>query len=136
MLALHAIATHAWRLRSFDIKAASLQEQPQSDRIIAVDPVPELLRALALKPQQICKLNKGAYGLIDAPYLWYCALVAELVSLGFEPSPFDPCFFVLRSEARTVEGVLGVYVDDGIGGGNPYFESKIKQLEKKFPLVP
>lgn len=37
------------------------------------------------------------YGLIDAPYLWYCALVTELIKLGFEPTPFDPCLFVIRN---------------------------------------
>ena len=138
MLALQAIATHAWTLRSFDIKAAFLQGQPQSDRIIAVDPVPELRRALGLTSKQICKLNKGAYGLIDAPYLWYCALVTELVALGFEACPFDPCFFVLRTyptnDQPKLEGVLGIHVDDGIGGGSELFESKIKQLEAKFPF--
>ena len=137
MIALQTISSHAWKLRSFDIKAAFLQGQPQADRIIAVDPVPELRRALQLKPQEICKLNKGAYGLIDAPYLWYCALVTELTKLGFETSPFDPCCFVLRSPSKgdqpgQLEGILGIHVDDGIGGGSEYFEEKIQQLEKKF----
>ena len=137
MIALQVISSHAWKLRSFDIKAAFLQGQPQSDRVIALDPVPELRKALDLKPQEICKLNKGAYGLIDAPYLWYCALVTELTRLGFETSPFDPCCFVLRSPPKgdqpgQLEGILGVHVDDGIGGGSPYFESKIQELEKKF----
>ena len=104
-----------------------------------MDPVPELRKALNLSPQQVCKLNKGAYGLIDAPYLWYCALVIELHALGFEICPFDPCFFVLRSHAtdttpEKLEGVLGIHVDDGIGGGSPIFEEKIRLLEKKFPF--
>eukprot|EP00435_Cladocopium_sp_Y103_P022606 s1610_g5.t1 len=137
MIALQTISSHSWRLRSFDIKAAFLQGQPQEGRIIAVDPVPELRKALAMKPQEICKLNKSAYGLIDAPYLWYCALVSELVRLGFETSPFDPCCFVLRSKPTNghpgkLEGILGVHVDDGIGGGSEYFEEKIRQLEQKF----
>ena len=139
MLALQIISSHSWQLRSFDIKAAFLQGQPQSDRVIAVDPVPELRKALNLSSSQICKLNKGAYGLIDAPFLWYCALVTELNALGFEASPFDPCFFVLRSPATAdspekLEGVLGIHVDDGIGGGSTVYEEKIKLLEKKFPF--
>jgi hypothetical protein len=139
MLALQIMSSHSWQLRSFDIKAAFLQGQPQSDRVIAVDPVPELRKALNLSSSQICKLNKGAYGLIDAPFLWYCALVTELNALGFEASPFDPCFFVLRSPATAespekLEGVLGIHVDDGIGGGSQVYEEKIKLLEKKFPF--
>ena len=139
MLALQVIASHAWQLRSFDIKAAFLQGQPQADRITAIDPVPELRRALNLQTSEVCKLNKSAYGLIDAPYLWYCALVSELMNLGFEQSPFDPCLMILRSyDERTqqtkLEGVLGIHVDDGIGGGSELFVAKIQQLEKKFPF--
>ena len=63
MVALQVIASHSWKIRSFDIKAAFLQGRPQADRVIAVDPVPELRQAMSLKPQQICKLNKSAYGL-------------------------------------------------------------------------
>ena len=139
MLALQVIASHAWQLRSFDIKAAFLQGQPQADRITAIDPVPELRRALNLRSNEVCKLNKSAYGLIDAPYLWYCALVSELVNLGFEQSPFDPCLMILRTyDQRTqeskLEGVLGIHVDDGLGGGSDVFVAKIKQLEMKFPF--
>ena len=112
MLALQVIASHSWKLRSFDIKAAFLQGQPQADRIIAVDPVPELRKALNLRPQEICRLNKSAYGLVDAPYLWYCSLIEELGKLGFETSPFDPCCFVLRTwsgdrKSFKLEGILG-----------------------------
>ena len=139
MIILQTIASHTWKMRSFDIKAAFLQGQPQSDRVIAIDPVPELRRAMNLKPQEICRLNKGAYGLIDAPYLWDCALVNELLRLGFEACPFDPCCFVLRtpttdSQDSKLEGILGIHVDDGIGGGSPVFEKAIQQLEKTFPF--
>ena len=139
MLALQVISSHSWKIRSFDTKAAFLQGQPQADRVIAIDPVPELRKALDLKPQEICRLNKSAYGLIDAPYLWYCSLVTELTQLGFEASPFDPCCFVLRAESQDgqpgqLEGILGIHVDDGIGGGSAVFEEKIRQLERKFPF--
>ena len=139
MIILQAIASHMWKVCSFDIKAAFLQGQPQSTRVMGLDPVPELRRAMNMQPHEIGKLNKGAYGLIDAPYLWYCALVQELTSLGFEISPFDPCLFVLREPADSatpgqLAGILGVHVDDGIGGGNAYYQSKIDQLETKFPF--
>ena len=139
MVVLQTIASHSWKMRSFDIKATFLQGRPQADRIIAIDPVPELRKAMGLSSQQICRLNKGAYGLIDAPYLWYCALVTELQRLGFEACPFDPCCFVLRtpateSQPSKLEGILGIHVDDGIGGGSPAFEAAIQQLEKTFPF--
>ena len=95
MLLLQLIASMGWSLGSFDIKAAFLQGEPQKDRVIGLDPVVELARAMNLKNHEICKLDKSAYGLIDAPYLWFQTLQEELKSLGFKPSPFDPCVFVL-----------------------------------------
>ena len=136
MILLQAIASCGWQLQSFDVKAAFLQGQPQSTRVMAVDPVPELRQAMNLGPQHVAKLNKSAYGLIDAPFLWFCSLVNELTRLGFEASPFDPCLFVLREPSHSknagrLAGILGVHVDDGIGGGNALYEEKIKELEKK-----
>lgn len=80
-----------------------------------------------------------AYGLIDAPFLWYQTLVTELEALGFEASPFDACTYVLRAPANSPNpgklcGILGVHVDDGIGGGDEVFEEKIRILESKYPF--
>jgi len=139
MIALQVISSCGWKLTSFDIKAAFLQGQPQSNRIMGIEPVKELKAAMNMTDHEVGKLNKGAYGLIDAPFLWYCALVTELKQLGFEATPFDPCLFVLRvpegePSAGSLAGILGVHVDDGIGGGNEFYDKKIKLLEKKFPF--
>ena len=64
MLLLQMIASKGWDLRSFDIKAAFLQGKPQKDRILAIEPVAELVQALQLQTNEICRLEKGAYGLI------------------------------------------------------------------------
>ena len=83
MLVLQLISSEGWDLMSFDVKAAFLQGT-QSDRVLGLEPVPELSRAMKLKPNEICQLVKGAYGLVDAPYLWYQTLRSELISLGFQ----------------------------------------------------
>ena len=135
MLSLQLIASKGWILRSFDIRAAFLQGKPQEGRTLAVEPVPELIEALQLATNEVCKLEKGAYGLIDAPYLWYMAISEELRNLGFSQSPFDPCQFILRHETTgALEGVIGLHVDDGICGGSQYFEKKLAILEKKYPF--
>ena len=82
MILLQLIASMGWSLGSFDIKAAFLQGKPQKDRIIGLDPVVELAKAMSLKTGEICKLDKSAYGLIDAPYLWFQTLQEELINLG------------------------------------------------------
>jgi transposase InsO family protein len=139
MIALQLVSSHKWTLQSFDVKAAFLQGKPQENRLIIIDPVPELRRAMSMTQHELARLNKGAYGLVDAPFLWYCTLVEELTKLNFEPSPMDPCLFVLRhpsdgQQPGRLAGVVGIHVDDGIGGGDTYFNEQIQKLEKKFPF--
>ena len=59
-LIAQAIASVQWTLMSFDIKAAFLQGKTQEDRVIAVEPVPEMVKAMNLKPNEVCKLVKSA----------------------------------------------------------------------------
>lgn len=135
MMVLQLIASKAWTLFSFDIRTAFLQGQPQKDRLLAIEPVPELSQALKLKSNEICKLTKSAYGLVDAPFLWYQALRKKLLEIGFEESPFDPCVYLLRDPKTGLpEGILGTHVDDGLGGGNSRFDAKIAELEATFPF--
>lgn len=48
MLLVQLIASMGWQLRSSDIQAAFLQGKPQSDRTLAIEPIPELIEALQL----------------------------------------------------------------------------------------
>ena len=132
-LLLQLIASKGWLIKSFDVKAAFLQGQTQDGRCLAVEPAQEFREILQLTDQEVLKFNKSAYGLIDAPFLWYQELNRTLQSLGFRQSPFDPCLYILFNEAeKTIDGILGMHVDDGICGGNSRFESKLDALEKKF----
>ena len=133
MLVLQLICSEGWELMSFDVKAAFLQGT-QSNRVLGLEPVPELIQAMKLKTTEICQLVKGAYGLVDAPFLWYQTLRGELTSLGFKTSPFDPCVFVLYDSHKKPIGVIGVHVDDGLCGGTPEFHQKLQQLESKYPF--
>ena len=135
MLLLQLIASMSWDLRSFDIKAAFLQGKPQSGRILGLEPVPELAAKMGLNKDEICRLTKSAYGLIDAPFMWFQALKEEVLRLGFEQSPFCPCTFILRCpKTRVPEGIIGVHVDDGLCGGNQRFMDKLQELERRYPF--
>ena len=134
MLVLQMISSEGWDLMSFDVKAAFLQGT-QSNRTLGLEPVPELRETMKLKPGEVCQLVKGAYGLVDAPYLWYKTLQAELTRLGFRTTPFDPCTFVLYDQSGKIpQGVIGIHVDDGLCGGNATFLEKLQQLEAKYPF--
>ena len=132
-LILQLIASRCWTLRSFDIKAAFLQGQPQADRVMGLEPVPEMVPALGLRENQILRLVKGAYGLVDAPFLWFKALTGELKRLGFQEAPWDPCVWILRDpKTHAPHGILGIHVDDGLCGGDQVFSDAVDQLEKTF----
>ena len=134
MLILQMIASNRWSVKSFDIKSAFLQGT-RGDRLLGLEPVDELKEAMGLKSNEICKLDKSAYGLIDAPFLWFKSLDASLKELGFIAAPFDPCVYLLwNPEAKTPSGILGVHVDDGICGGDEFFDRQIKLLEQKYPF--
>ncbi|CAL1173706.1 unnamed protein product [Cladocopium goreaui] len=64
------IASCGWQLQSFDVKAAFLQGQPQSDRVMAVDPVPAFLA---------CMLTMGLVEVLE-PYLQPARHVAQASS--------------------------------------------------------
>ena len=42
--------------------------------------------------------------------------------------------FFFKPNHTTPSGILGIHVDDGLCGGDSYFQSKIDQLEAKFPF--
>eukprot|EP00435_Cladocopium_sp_Y103_P002504 s5108_g1.t1 len=140
MLALQCIASHQWTARSFDIRTAFLRGSRQDDRILGVEPPAELRAKMQLRSSEVCELLKGAYGLINAPLLWYVELKTALISLGFVISPLDPCLFVLPKAQNTagepshIHGILGIHVDDGVGGGDATFTEAIRNLEKRFPF--
>ena len=94
MLIAQAIASMHWTLMSFDNKAAFLQGRTRENRVIAIEPVPEMVAAMDLKPNEVCRLVKSAYGLIDAPFLWFSQLDRTLRSLNFIPLPFGPCLYL------------------------------------------
>ena len=134
-LQLQLCASMGWTLKSFDIKAAFLQGELQSqDRKLAIEPVEELRRAMQLKPNEICELTKSAYGLVDAPFMWYQILVKAIKELKFLQSPFDPCQFVLRHPCGKLAGILGIHVDDGLASGDSYFDTQVAALEQRFPF--
>ena len=90
---------------------------------------------MRLKENEICRLEKSAYGLIDAPFLWFKELDRILRQLSFVPSPFDPCVYLLYKEnSKTPSGVIGMHVDDGLCGGDGYFSEQVAKLEAVFPF--
>ena len=98
-------------------------------RKLGIHPPPELQEALRMRGQDQCQLEGGAYGRVDAPFLWFQTFKETLEGLGFIQCPFDACTFSLITPkvdgAPKVHGVLGIHVDDG---GDSYFSKVIEEL--------
>eukprot|EP00435_Cladocopium_sp_Y103_P016264 s1455_g4.t1 len=134
MLILQLISSMNWMLMSFDIKAAFLQGSTQG-RTIGIEPPVEMIKAMNLSPAEVCQLSKSAYGLIDAPYLWFQEIDKALRELSFRPSPFDPTVYLLYPEGSTEPaGIIGLHVDDGLCGGNQFFMDQLHKLEQRYPF--
>ena len=89
---------------------------------------------LKLKEPEICELLKSAYGLVNAPYLWYQELKESLTQLNFQMSPLDPCLFSLSNGNGKLHGLIGIHVDDGLCCGDQVFTETLKKLEARFPF--
>ena len=134
-LILQFAASAKWKIRSFDIQTAFLRGSRQDGRILGMEPPQEMRSMMNLKPWECCELLKSAYGLVNAPLLWYEELKSALLSLNFRMSPLDPCTFVLpRQDGKGIHGLVGVHVDDGVGAGDTVFEQAIAQLEQRYPF--
>ena len=134
-LILQKVSADKWKLFNFDISTAFLQGQGDG-RALGIHPPEELKHALDMKLGDQCQLMGGAYGRVDAPFLWFKTLKGTLENLGFVQSPFDACTFSLISQDAQgkpeVHGILGVHVDDGPGGGDQYFKMVIQKLRDKY----
>ena len=120
------VASRGWSRINFDVSTAFLQGKGDG-RQLGIKAPEKLKLALKMGPTHQRQLDGGAYGRIDAPFLWFQTFKETLEKLGFIQSPFDACTFALISqlpERQTkVHGVLGIQVDDGMGGGNEHFIS-------------
>ena len=137
-LLLQQAASRRWRLINFDISTAFLKGEGDG-RPLGIHAPPEIKRALQMREGDQCSLEGGAYGRVDAPFLWYKALRSSLESLGFVACPFDGCLFSLITQdprnpkgRPRVRGILGIHVDDGIGAGDDHFKETIGRLRKLY----
>ncbi len=131
---LQICASKQWVIEAFDIKTTFLRGSRRDNRLLGVEPPEEMRSRMGLRADKICELRKSAYGLVNAPYLWYQEVREALLSLHFVISPMDPCLFVLPGPQGRIHGILGIHVDDGLGCGDQIYQQTITQLQTRFPF--
>ena len=105
-----------WIGELFDVGTAFLSGLP-IDRELYVRAPKEGLPAVddvaKIKPYALLRLLKGAYGLTEAPRLWYLRARQILIGIGFIELKCARAVFTLREEGALV-AILTLHVDDGM----------------------
>ena len=138
-IAFHLLCSQAClkkrQLGTLDCKTAFLTGR-KHDRDIYCRPPKDGLPGVA--PGSLLKIVKGAYGLREAPRLWYLKARDTLLDAGFEEMQTARACFVLhdRKESEPVNvGMLVLHVDDACyAGEGPMFEKAMEHIRSKFTI--
>lgn len=74
-------------------------------------------------------LKKSLYGLKQSPRNWNTKFSSIIKTAGFVESKVDPCIF-LRYDQNGLQQVLGIFVDDVLGCGQGFQETKKVLMQK------
>ena len=151
-----------WKAFAADAADAFLQGVNVEDLGIDIftDPVGDvrkrLQRLMNLAEDEVLKMLKSGFGDVSAPHLWYDKAARDLCQIGFARHPLDRCVFMsfnggdlpksVSEGMERLDGILGLHVDDFIGGGEgmsrvavegwkhvpvgvPNFASRVKKVE-------
>ena len=112
------MAFHEFSIECADARSAFLQaERTEEARRIWVHGLPEVEKALGLKPGGLARLLGALYGLTNAPRIFWRDSDKKFKELNLAPLQVDPCVWILMDEGRLVGGV-GSHVDDFMLGGS------------------
>ena len=91
-LQCQAAANNNWQIMHIDLKTAFLQGEYFGD---VRDVVCQIPKEAGYPPYMAAKLKRAAYGLNDAPRLWWDRLDKALRGYGLVPTRADRCCYVL-----------------------------------------
>jgi hypothetical protein len=137
-LAVLVVATLAagrgWYLRFFDVSG---KEMGRTVYVRGpVDGLPAVGKMQRVPPYRLLKILKGAYGLTEAPRLWYVRARELMIEIGFAELCCARAVFVLRDKEETV-AMLTLHVDDGLlagDEGNQRYLRAVKEINSKFKI--
>ena len=128
-------ALHDWKVICGDVRAAFLSGADFTREIVVRLPQ-NCGPLLGLGPQETAymKMLKSAYGLADAPLLWFREASKRLERIGFVPMELDKCTFGYYEKEKLM-GMVIIHVDDLLISGckkSKGFEDILKKLKNSF----
>ena len=117
-----AAVSLGWQGQTFDV-ATAFQSGEKTERQVYIRAPREGLPATAgtdsISPLRIMEALKGAYGLAEAPRLWYLRARKLLEQAGFKELAVARAVFRLVSPEGKLAGLCTLHVDDGLLYGDP-----------------
>ena len=134
------MVTLAWSGYTFDVSTAFLSGK-NTDRLVFARAPPEGLpgtdSSAPVKPYELMRIVKSAYGLAEAPRLWYLRAVEILQLVGMVELPFCRSVFIAKDSEGEVYAWCALHVDDGLFIGNPQeplFEALRRNIDNHFNI--
>ena len=122
---------YRWGCYAFDVATAFLSGN-NTDRLVYVkapaEGLPGTDASTPVGPYELMRVVKSAYGLSEAPRLWYLHAVELLNKCGMIEIPFCRSTFIAK-DGEEVFAFCGLHVDDGLLIGNPQ-NPKFDQLRQ------
>ena len=131
--------TKSWALHVFDVTTAFLSGNKTSREVYVKGPesgLPAARGVSALPPFTLLRILKNAYGLAEAPRLWYLKACQQLEDAGMKELPFARATFIME-EAGVTQAACTLHVDDGMLGGDaksPAFKALLDRINKRFNI--
>ena len=126
---LSTIITNNWNLKSIEIETAFLQREFLK-RDVYLKPSPES----HCDNNEIWKLNKCVYGLIDASLMWFKRVKKFVDENNGTSSILDPALFMCYRNDKLIR-VMTVHVDDFLCAGIDLFYLNImSKLGERFSV--
>jgi hypothetical protein len=120
MVVVTIAAAQGWFILFFNVMKACLSGKEIGRTVYTRGPADGLLLVngrSAVRPYQLFQVLQGAYGLTEAPRLWYSRARELLLEIDFVELSCARAVFILRVEERTV-AMLTLHVDDGMLAGD------------------
>ena len=132
-------STHRWLAYIFDVSTAFLSGK-EVERLLymkapidGLPPCPEL-GVEAVSPGELLRVCKSAYGLSEAPRLWYMRAKELLEEIGFLELTMARATFVLKQNDQVV-AILCLHVDDGLLVASPETMKLLqKEISQRFSI--
>ena len=140
MMLLSVAQWSSWNVMCGDVKTAFLSGKEFTRELIVRLPA-DCSPLLGAGPGPcFMKMRKSAYGLADAPLLWYQEADRRLKSGGWVRHPIDQCCYLLseknkKDSSQRLIAMIILHVDDLLITGekdNQVFKQALFDLKKKF----